>query len=251
MSSIYYESNPNAPSFAFDFLPLQWQMTRWDKFALAGLLDYASPQVAIEIGTYRGGSLQILATRAKTVYSLDISADCENDFARMFPNVDFRIGDSRETLPELLRELEGAGAELGFVLVDGDHSAEGVCRDIENLLDYTPKRELFVVCHDSFNPECRKGMLQAKWSRSTFVHYVEIDFVPGVYHEKAFDTAQPRTMWGGLALALLRPEERRGELLISESQRGLFESCRRDSAHGEMPRKRHSGFVSRIRRRWF
>lgn len=49
--------------------------------------------------------------------------------ARMFTNVSFEIGDSREVLPRLI----ASHAETpGFVLIDGNHSEEYVRRDIES-----------------------------------------------------------------------------------------------------------------------
>lgn len=39
-------STPNAPTFVFDDLPLHWQMTRWEKFAFANVVEVAQPEVA-------------------------------------------------------------------------------------------------------------------------------------------------------------------------------------------------------------
>jgi hypothetical protein len=63
------------------------------------------------------------------------------------------------------------------------------------------------------------------------VHYVEIDFIPGVFHFEAFDTAPAKSMYGGLALALMLPEKRDFDLKIHESQRGLFETVFKNSCH--------------------
>jgi len=62
------KSNPNEPTFVFDDLPLHWQMTRCEKFAFASLLDHADAKVAIEIGTYKSGSLQVVSAKAEKVY---------------------------------------------------------------------------------------------------------------------------------------------------------------------------------------
>ncbi len=72
----------------------------------------------------------------------------------------------------------------------------------------------------------------ADWQNSDYVHYVGIVFIPGVYYHEAFDTAQPRSMYGGLALALLRPEKRTEELVVHQCQKGLFESTLSDLRHG-------------------
>ena len=141
------------------------------------------------------------------------------------------MGDSRTVLPELLERIGRLGEELGFVLIDGDHSTEGVHDDINNVLRSVPTRPIFVVFHDSFHPPCRRGILSASWSECDYVHYVEVDFVPGVYHLEAFDTAQARSMYGGLALAMMQPQRRAGPLVIHESQKGLFETMLLASRH--------------------
>jgi hypothetical protein len=90
--------------------------------------------------------------------------------------------------------------------------------------------------HDSFNPACREGMRSADWAGCSHVHSVELDYIPGVYHEQAYDTAAARTMWGGFACAIMEAEHRVGGLTVLESQRGLFEAVYRDSAHAPQPR---------------
>lgn len=225
------KSNPNEPSFAFDHLPLHWQMTRCEKYAFNKILEHANPEIALEIGTYKGGSLQVIAKVAQKVFSLDINSKSQDALKPLFKNVEFLSGDSKTLLPTLLARLETDRAPLGFVFIDGDHSTEGVRADINAVLRFKPNRPIFVVFHDSFNPECRSGILTADWHGCPYVHYVEIDFIPGVFHFEAFDTAPARSMYGGLALALMLPEKRNFDLQIHESQRGLFEAVFKNSCH--------------------
>jgi len=206
-------------------------MTRCEKFGFASILNVAASKTAIEIGTYQGGSLQMLSKHCGKVYSVDISDEYQKSLKTRFPNVDFFLGDSKKLLPEVLRQIRENREELGFVLIDGDHSTEGVRGDIECVLRHVPTRPLYVVLHDSFNPHCRKGMLTARWEQNEYVHYVEIDFIPGVYHYKAFDTAPPRSMYGGLALALLLPEKRKDQLTVHQSQKALFDAVFPHSYH--------------------
>lgn len=224
------QSTPNAPTFLFDQLPLHWQMTRCEKFAFSSLLDVAAPETAIEIGTYKGGSLQVVAQKSDRVYSLDITP-CQQELAAHFDNVEFRTGPSQEQLPALLNQISEEGQKLGFVLIDGDHSTEGVRDDINAVLQYRPIRPVYVVFHDSFHPPSRQGILAASWKECPWVHYVEVDFVPGVYHYEPFDTAPPRSMYGGLAVAVMMPERRQGDLTIHQSQQGLYNAVLRDSRH--------------------
>jgi hypothetical protein len=107
--------------------------------------------------------------------------------------------------------LQSEAAGLGFVLVDCDHSREGVRRDIDALMAWRPTIPLFIVMHDSFNPECRAGLRTANWSANGYVEYVELDFVAG----SVSPTPQFRgELWGGLAVAKLAATPRPGPLEI-------------------------------------
>lgn len=243
------KSNPNEPTFVFDDLPLHWQMTRCEKYALASLVKIAQPDVAIEIGTHKGGSLQIISQNSKRAYSIDIAPTYREMLVARFENVEFLTGDSKQVLPALLDRIASHHEALGFVLIDGDHSTEGVRNDINAVLQYTPLCPMYIVCHDSFNPICRRGILTANWPACPFVHYVEADFIPGVYHSEAFDTAAPRSMWGGFAVALMLPQARAHELSIYQSQKGLYETVLPHSRHASSPRFNVRGFFRRVRRR--
>ena len=132
-----------------------WQMSPSEQMGLIYLLQQLRPKVAIEIGTRFGGSLQVLAKYCEKVYSLDIDPEVPARMAGQYKNVEYLIGPSTQTLPALLQKLTVQKAELAFVLVDGDHSAQGVRADINAILQFKPIVPLYVVMHDSFNPECR------------------------------------------------------------------------------------------------
>ncbi len=206
-------------------------MTRCEKYAFKSLLEYIKPEVALEIGTYQGGSLQIISKFAEKVYSIDISTEYQDLLSNSFDNVIFNYGDSKKLVGKILKEIEESGKKLEFVLIDGDHSTEGVKSDIEAVLNYRPKSDLYIIFHDSFHPRSRQGILEASWDKSKYVHYVEVDYIPGVFHYEAFDTAKPKTMYGGLCLALLKPYEREGGLFIHQSQKGLFLSTFKSSRY--------------------
>lgn len=225
------QSNPNEPTFCFDSLPLHWQMTRCEKFAFTRLLEQAAPDVAIEIGTYKGGSLQSVSKYAQKVYSLDINPECKDTLSHQFNNVSFITDDSQISIPKVLEEIANEKRDLGFVLIDGDHSCDGARGDANAILKHKPTRDLYLVFHDSFNPDVREGILTANWQDCPYVHYVEIDFIPGVFHQKAFDTAPAGSMYGGLAVVLLKPQHRDNELVIHQSQKGLFDAVLEKSCY--------------------
>jgi hypothetical protein len=216
--------------------PLHSQMTTCEMLSLHQILASLSPRRALEIGTYRGGSLQVLSRFCQHVESIDTDPSIPGDLGHLFANVTFHTGNSAEILPSALHAGSESSEPVDFVLIDGDHSTEGVRRDINAFLSVPPTCEVVVLMHDAFNPDCRAGILSANWQGSLYVHEVEIDYIPGVYHQHAYDTAAARTMWGGFACALLKPEPRKGDLVISQRQQGLFEAVLLQSSHAPQRR---------------
>jgi hypothetical protein len=210
---------------------LHSQMTTCEQMAIQRILGELCPLRAVEVGTYKGGSLQVLSHFCKHVESIDIDPSVSDALGPKFSNVTFHTGNSAKLLPSVLRATARGADPVGFVLIDGDHSADGVRRDINALLSVPPSCDMVVLLHDAFNPECRSGILTANWHLCPYVHEVEIDYIPGVYHQQAYDTAAARTMWGGFACAVLKPEPRQGELVISQRQQGLFEAVLFQSSH--------------------
>lgn len=208
----------------------EWLMTDAERGTLLALLTRLKPQVAIEVGVYRAGSLAILAGLSNKVYALDIDPGCESAYSSRFPNVEFITGPSHETLPKLIERLQASGDALDFVLIDADHSGEGVRRDINNVLRYRPRRPLYIVMHDSFNPGCRGGMKAADWASNPHAHMVELDFVVGrfVTQEEGDGYGQ---MWCGFGLGILLPEKRSGDVIIRENESLTYRTALRHSAY--------------------
>ena len=199
----------------------EWQMIDAERSALTAVLSELQPVCAIEVGTYKAGSLGIMSKFCKKVYTLDIDSTCREVYGKSFPNVQFIVGNSEKTLPRLLEKIERAGEQLGFVLIDGTHSETGVRRDIENVLQYTPTQPLYIIMHDSFHPKCRKGILGANWNSNPYVHVVEVDFTVGTISPK--DVAgYHRHMYNGFALAVLLPETREGDVFIHQNGSLMF-----------------------------
>jgi hypothetical protein len=197
-----------------------WMMAPSEQMGLLFILDQLRPKVAIEIGTKFGGSLQIMSHFCDKVYALDIDPDVPNRLKGKFPNVEYLIGPSGETLPPLIARLQKEGAELGFALVDGDHSTAGVKEDIDNLLKFIPTVPFYIIMHDSFNPHCRAGLKQANWAANPYVHAAELDFVPGTVNPTPAFRDQ---LWGGLAMGILLPHKRKGRFEVTaRSERTYF-----------------------------
>jgi hypothetical protein len=200
----------------------KWQMYDSERMSLAGLLSRQRPNCAIKIGTYYGGSLSMISEYADMVFSIDIDPEVPSRFEKP-DNVSLFIGPSTTVLPRLMETLELEDLAVDFILIDGDHSAEGVRRDINLVLSYVPKTTVMVLMHDSFNPACRQGMMEASWSDCPYVTWVDLDFVPGRVIEPIPGNHASGEMWGGLALAILSPQPRSGDIAVHRSAQTCFD----------------------------
>jgi len=216
------------------YLPFDsdWQMDPAERLALTGLLEHLRPELSVEIGSKYGGSLAVLSRYSKRVVSFDIDPEVPTRLSR-FSNVEFVIGDSRKTLPEVLRRLRTEGSAVSFALVDGDHTADGVREDCRAFLAERPLSTLYVLMHDSLNPDVRRGIAGAGWEACPFVHALELDMVPGSMKGEPVS----RELWGGFALAILEPQDRRGPLTVGTSGERGYRALWALSAHNVVVRR--------------
>jgi hypothetical protein len=215
------------PNFLEEDFNLEWHMSRNERYAFIKLLEKIKPKVAIEIGCFKGGSLEVLSKYCEKVYSIDIDPEVKKNLEGKFSNAEIHIGNSSKLVPEILDKIDKNNEELQFVLIDGEHTAKGVKNDITNFLGYRPKNNIFIVFHDSFNPKCRKGIRKADYNSSPYVHYVEVDFISGVFNPGSLY----RQMWGGLALVVMKPEKRIGTIEINECQKKIYNTVYWKSVH--------------------
>jgi methyltransferase family protein len=175
-----------------------WLMAPSERAALEGVLAIVRPSISIEIGTFKGGSLERIALYSQSVHAFDLERRPELTRER-FPNVTFHIGSSHELLPHLLAELAGSGRRVDFALVDGDHSAAGVRADLETLLSSPCMERTVILLHDSLDERVRAGLEQVDYGSYSRVTFVDLDFVPGrVYREGP----QEDEFWYGLGLVV-------------------------------------------------
>ena len=113
--------------------PLLWQMSEAEKIALVQLLETARPEVAVEIGTYRGGSLQVLSAHATKVYSIDTDPQVSTSLGPLFSNVEFLCGDSAELLPHTLSaaHVEREDTWLTVATPGGDRQVQWLAQAIQ------------------------------------------------------------------------------------------------------------------------
>lgn len=184
------------------FAPAPWQMTFGERAALEGILSQLRPELSIEIGSAEGGSLRCLVRHSKRVHSFDLSPPTT---VAALPGVTAHIGDSHVLLPKVLAELARDEQNVDFVLVDGDHTADGVERDVRDLLASDAVRRTVIVVHDTMNEEVRAGLKRIEFGANPKIVHAELDLVGG---HLSFGGPFHHELWGGLGLIVVDEDER-------------------------------------------
>ena len=111
-------------------------------------------------------------------------------------------GDSHELLPAFPRRSSPTrGRNADFILVDGDHTADGVQRRRRgpalNRLRWAAR---WIVLHDTLNDEVRRGITAAGAEGRPEVALRDLDFVGG---HLSIAGEYENHLWGGLGLILV------------------------------------------------
>lgn len=202
---------------------LGWMMAPSERLAIVGLLAMLRPKTALELGCADGGLTSWLSTYAEAVVTVDIDEKVLR-VAASLPNVT----PLHMTSAEATCRLEAEGRRFDLTVVDADHSAAGVRRDLESALRFSE----VIVLHDTYNPDCRAGIVEVLAGRDV---YHDLDLVPG--------GLQPDGLWGGLGIVIpglsvseprhVTPRESVFPWLAERAQRpqsverGLWRSARR------------------------
>ncbi len=173
----------------------KWQMAIGQRAALEGLLAQMKPKLAVEVGTAQGGSLGRIATHSEHVHSFDLAFEVDRS---QFSNVTFHEGDSHELLPSVLSDFHAAGQTVEFALVDGDHSYEGVKKDLQHLLDSDAVSRTVIVLHDAMNEDVRAGIESVDFESYPKVAFTDLNFV--MQYQRA---GLLEDVWGGLGLVVV------------------------------------------------
>jgi len=171
-------------------------MSLGERAAVEGILSQLRPALAIEIGTAEGACLQRIAAHAAEVHSFDLDAPS----LPVPDNVTLHTGDSHELLPRFLATLAEQGRNVDFVMVDGDHTPEGVRQDLEDLLDSPALARTVILVHDTANERVRAGVDAVRFAAWPKICEVDLDWIPG----RLFAEALLRNeLWYGLGLVLV------------------------------------------------
>lgn len=200
-----------------------------EQAALLGVLSVLHPALSLELGTFRGGSLNHIAAYSREVHSFDLVSHTTD----VIPNVSYHLGDTATTLPRLLRELTEAERNVDFVFVDADHSRAGVARDMGNLLRASALARTVILLHDCANEAVRAGARDALVAAAD-IAYADLSFVIPAASSSLLAEA-----WGGLGIVVI---DREGDLW--QLQRRILDNVYWRTSH---PRSRAWNALAPVR----
>ncbi|WP_193181774.1 O-methyltransferase [Nisaea sediminum] len=130
-----------------DILDVSWQTTSEIHWLIEQLIAL-QPKRVLEIGVAQGGTTGLFSRIVGPdgiVVALDITDELVDPRIRALENISFQIGDSHD--PAMLEAVRAVSPEFDFMLIDGDHSVDGVIQDTEMYLPLLREGGL-VVWHD-------------------------------------------------------------------------------------------------------
>lgn len=195
---------------------IPFQMSIAEKTSLIYLLNKLPvKKTALEIGTFYGGSLNIISKYFNKVYSCDLTH--ENIDKTKYNNVEWITGDSNRTIPKLIEKINQNNEEINFILIDGNHEYEYVLNDINNILKYNIKNDLLLLIHDSWYSPSRLAICHSKLISNPNVCYVNTDWCSG---DLMFINGKNQFM-GGICLAMLSKDNKLGTK-VQQSQDYMY-----------------------------
>jgi len=163
-------------------LNADWLMSTREKLGLIGLLHCLNPKKVLEFGYHRGGATKWLSQFADKVITVDV-----NEFVTEAPNRFQNVEAWNCPTLEAASRIKTEKLFFDLAIIDADHSRQAVCSDINRIISHSD----IILMHDSFNPDCRKGMIDALQNQKSHAYY--LDFIPSISKNDG--------LWGGLAIA--------------------------------------------------
>ena len=159
-----------------------WLMSTREKLGLIGLLHCLKPKKVLELGYHRGGATKWLSQFSEQVITVDV-----NEFVADSPNLFHNVEAWNCPTLEAASRIKKENLFFDLAIIDADHSRLAVSADINGIINHSD----IILMHDSFNPDCRKGMIDALKKQDSHAYY--LDFIPSVSKKDG--------LWGGLAIA--------------------------------------------------
>lgn len=172
-----------------------------ERTLLFALVLGVRPQRVLEIGSFRGGSAKIIVAALN-----DIGAGklvCVDPQPRLHPNNAKFIANRATVIagpsPDACAEAERvAGGKFQIALIDGDHSYDGVIRDIEGTLP-TMDAGGYMLFHDAFHPPVKEGI-------DLMIQKYPALFDVGMLAAEKTDDPANNTCWGGIRVVRFMPK---------------------------------------------
>jgi predicted O-methyltransferase YrrM len=179
-------------------------MTPGERLVLYSLVLGLRPRRVLEIGTFKGGSTLIVAA------ALDDLGEGRIVCVDPAPQIDPTDQQSLATRATILAEPSpealpsaraAAGGPFDFALIDGDHTFEGVSRDLEGVLEVMADQAR-ILLHDAHYFEVSEAIdawLARHPGELTDAGLVSVEATP---HGEPVDGRE--IFWGGLRLIIYR-----------------------------------------------
>lgn len=191
-----------APLAVIKWAPM-W-MSRAERLLIYTLMFTLRPSRYLEIGTFQGGSA-LVVNAAMDALGSDGRIVCVDPEPKIAPEnwqkIEHRAslitGYSPDALPQA---MAAAGGPFDFVLIDGDHTYNGVVRDANGVLPYVADGA-YLLFHDSFFPDVARGIQDF-----TRQHARQLVDFGSLTREVTFqESAQGEPVrWGGLRMMQVR-----------------------------------------------
>ena len=175
-------------------------MTMSERTVLYGLVFGLRPKRTLEIGTHKGGSARIIHAALSDIG--EGALVCVDPVPVISPQHWEEIKDRATLLagpsPDLLpKARELAGGPFDFALIDGDHEAPGLIRDIEGTMEVLAD-SAYMIFHDAHYMGVADGIEQMLSKHRDTLTDCGFMSVEQTFEDRKVNGRQ--VLWGGLRL---------------------------------------------------